>query len=385
MSSSPSDKPPKNDNKPPSQSPGNQEGEQPRRSSMPWVLIILGLTAVMLMAYSATSKNSGVEVGYSFFKEQVKARNVESIVFSKPDTITGKWKKDNIPENPNVEEGTTAEKLPLDFYTIRPPGEDRGLDALLTEGGVKSSAISMIEGMWGKTLMIFLGPVLIIGFFWFMMRRSSDQMGGGGMFGGFGKSTAKRYQPSDQIVTFDDVAAMKEAKRELQELVEFLKTPDKFQRLGAQIPKGVLLKGSPGTGKTLVARATAGESGVPFFSINGSEFIQLYVGVGASRVRDLFKTAREAAPCIIFIDEIDAIGRMRGTGVGGGSDEREQTLNQILSEMDGFDQSEAVIVMAATNRPDILDPALLRPGRFDRHVTIDKPTKEGRFRHSQST
>ena len=174
------------------------------------------------------------------------------------------------------------------------------------------------------------------------------------------------------------MAALEQAKLELQEIVEFLKTPGKFERLGAQIPKGVLLMGPPGTGKTLLARAVAGEAGVPFFSINGSEFIQMFVGVGASRVRDLFRTAKESAPCILFIDEIDAVGRERGAGFGGGHDEREQTLNQILSEMDGFLQTEAVIVLAATNRPDVLDPALLRPGRFDRHVTIDRPTKEGR-------
>jgi cell division protease FtsH len=180
------------------------------------------------------------------------------------------------------------------------------------------------------------------------------------------------------VTTFDDVAAMQEAKRELQEVVEFLKFPEKFQKLGAEIPRGVLLKGPPGTGKTLLSRATAGEAGVPFFAINGSEFIQMFVGVGASRVRDLFRNARAQSPCIVFIDEIDAVGRMRGAGFGGGHDEREQTLNQILSEMDGFDRSEAVIVLAATNRPDVLDEALLRPGRFDRHITIDRPAREGR-------
>ena len=172
---------------------------------------------------------------------------------------------------------------------------------------------------------------------------------------------------------------MDNAKRELQEVVEFLKNPEKFHRLGAQVPKGVLLVGPPGTGKTLLARAVAGEAGVPFFSINGSEFIQMFVGVGASRVRDLFRTAKENAPCLVFIDEIDAVGRMRGAGVGGGSDEREQTLNQILGEMDGFLPNEAVIVLAATNRPDVLDAALLRPGRFDRHVTVDRPTWQGRL------
>ena len=198
------------------------------------------------------------------------------------------------------------------------------------------------------------------------------------MLGNFTRSPAKRFHASDQRTTFDDVAAMEQAKSELQEVVEFLKAPAKFQRLGAQIPKGVLLMGPPGTGKTLLARATAGEAGVPFYSINGSEFIQMFVGVGASRVRDLFRTAKDSAPCILFIDELDAVGRIRGAGLGGGHDEREQTLNQILSEMDGFQQNEAVIVLSATNRPDVLDPALLRPGRFDRHVTIDRPTREGR-------
>src|SRR5207302_602196 len=202
---------------------------------------------------------------------------------------------------------------------------------------------------------------------------------GGGFLSNYIKSPAKRYERSKQRVTFDDVAGMQNAKGELQEVVEFLRSPEKFQRLGAVVPKGVLLVGPPGTGKTLLARAVAGEAGVPFFSISGSEFIQMFVGVGASRVRDMFKNAKENAPCILFIDEIDAVGRMRGAGVGGGSDEREQTLNQILSEMDGFTPTESVIVMAATNRPDVLVSALLRSGRFDRHITIDRPAWQGRM------
>src|SRR5213595_3232682 len=202
---------------------------------------------------------------------------------------------------------------------------------------------------------------------------------GGGFLSSYIKSPAKRYDKSKMRTTFEDVANMTAAKSELQEIVDFLKSPEKFQRLGAQIPKGVLFIGPPGTGKTLLARAAAGEAGVPFFSISGSEFIQMFVGVGASRVRDLFKTAKENSPCLIFIDEIDAVGRMRGAGFGGGSDEREQTLNQILSEMDGFQPTETVIVMAATNRPDVLDAALLRPGRFDRHITVDRPTWKGRL------
>jgi cell division protease FtsH len=227
-------------------------------------------------------------------------------------------------------------------------------------------------------VMIFLPAVLLLLVFLFLLPRFRDPLGGG-FLSNYIKSPAKRYERSKMRVTFDDVAGMQSAKSELQEVVEFLRSPEKFQRLGAVIPKGILLVGPPGTGKTLLARAVAGEAGVPFFSISGSEFIQMFVGVGASRVRDMFKTAKENSPCILFIDEIDAVGRMRGAGVGGGSDEREQTLNQILSEMDGFTPTEAVIVMAATNRPDVLDSALLRPGRFDRHITIDRPTWQGRL------
>ena len=228
-------------------------------------------------------------------------------------------------------------------------------------------------------LFMFLLPtlLLVLFFFVFLLPRFRDPLGGG-FLSNYVKSPAKRYDKTKMRVTFDDVANMVAAKSELQEIVDFLKSPEKFQRLGAQIPKGVLLIGPPGTGKTLLARAVAGEAGVPFFSISGSEFIQMFVGVGASRVRDMFRTAKENAPCLLFIDEIDAVGRMRGAGVGGGSDEREQTLNQILSEMDGFHPNESVIVIAATNRPDVLDSALLRPGRFDRHVTIDRPTWQGR-------
>ena len=227
--------------------------------------------------------------------------------------------------------------------------------------------------------MIVLFPaILLLVFLYLFVRRARDQFDGG-ILGSFVKSPAKRHDKSKQRTTFDEVAGLENAKSELQEIVEFLKSPEKFQRLGGRIPKGVLLNGPPGTGKTLLARAVAGEAGVPFFSISGSEFIQMFVGVGASRVRDMFKTAKENSPCILFIDEIDAVGRIRGAGLGGGHDEREQTLNQILTEMDGFSPSESVIVLAATNRPDVLDPALLRPGRFDRHVTVDLPTKKGRL------
>jgi cell division protease FtsH len=226
-------------------------------------------------------------------------------------------------------------------------------------------------------------PLLILslfaGLFFFLILPRVRDSAGGGFLNSYIRSPARRYEKSRGRVTFDDVAGMEGCKRELQEIVDFLRNPEKFTRLGAQVPKGVLLVGPPGTGKTLLAKAVAGEANVPFYSINGSEFIQMFVGVGASRVRDLFKTAKENAPCVIFIDEIDAVGRMRGAGVGGGSDEREQTLNQILSEMDGFTPNETVIVLAATNRPDVLDAALLRPGRFDRHVTVDRPTWQGRL------
>jgi len=212
-----------------------------------------------------------------------------------------------------------------------------------------------------------------------MFRRAREQFMGGGLLSGFAKSPAQRYESDQKRVTFKDVAGLEGVKRDLEEVIEFLKDPKKFQRLGGRVPKGVLLMGPPGTGKTLLARAVAGEAGVPFFSISGSEFIQMFVGVGAGRVRDLFKNAKEASPAILFIDEIDAVGRHRGAGLGGGNDEREQTLNQILSEMDGFEPTESVIVLAATNRPDVLDPALLRPGRFDRHITVDRPTLKGRI------
>jgi cell division protease FtsH len=230
-------------------------------------------------------------------------------------------------------------------------------------------------------LLAYALPILVFSalIFFFLLPRFRDPLSGGGFLSNYIKSPARRYERNKMRVTFEDVADMENAKGELQEIVDFLRTPDKFQRLGASVPKGVLLVGPPGTGKTLLARAVAGEAGVPFFSISGSEFIQMFVGVGASRVRDMFKTAKENAPCLLFIDEIDAVGRMRGAGVGGGSDEREQTLNQILSEMDGFQPNEMVIVIAATNRPDVLDSALLRPGRFDRHITVDRPTWQGRL------
>jgi cell division protease FtsH len=269
-------------------------------------------------------------------------------------------------------------------FSVQMPSPDSEyrslLDRLINEKGVRRGEASPNNAMnivWG---IFFLLPFVILLLLWLSYRRSQNQMlGGGGFLSGFSRSPAKRYEPNDKPITFNDVAGLEGVKADLVEIVEYLKDPDKFRRLGGRVPKGVLLNGPPGTGKTLLARAVAGEANVPFYSVNGSEFIQMFVGVGASRVRDLFKTAKDTGPAIIFIDEIDAVGRQRGAGLGGGHDEREQTLNQILSEMDGFQGVDTVIVIAATNRPDVLDPALLRPGRFDRHITVSRPTQRGRL------
>ena len=342
-------------------------------STGPLVFMLALGTLIAFWLWQTSPTNIGTTVKASTFYQQLANDNVESVHFMNH-VITGKWKQ---PLNSGTEKSKEDE---LTFNTVLPSSSvpDDELLPLLREKGVTYDAEDTSVGMGTQLVFWLIGPLLLLGFLWFMMRRSSDPMGGG-MMNSFVKSPAKRFQPKEQQSTFDDVAGMEQAKQELEEVVEFLKSPDKFQRLGARIPKGVLLMGNPGTGKTLLARATAGEAGVPFFAINGSEFIQMFVGVGASRVRDLFRTAKDNAPCIIFVDEIDAVGRVRGAGVGGGHDEREQTLNQILSEMDGFQESESIIVLAATNRPDVLDPALLRPGRFDRHVSVDKPNREGRL------
>ena len=291
--------------------------------------------------------------------------------------------QDSSTDGNSTQETKTAEeegrKLSEKFIVFINGGVDEELRKELLAHNVRIDFRQPVE--WGNILTLIwfclLIAMMVVMFSFF--RRTRDQMMGGGMLGGVTKSPARQYEADDGPgVTFDDVAGLKGVKRDLKEIIEFLRDPEKFARLGARVPKGVLLNGPPGTGKTLLAKAVAGEAGVPFFSISGSEFIQLFVGVGASRVRDMFKTAKKAAPAILFIDEIDAVGRQRGAGLGGGHDEREQTLNQILSEMDGFTPSETVIVIAATNRPDVLDPALLRPGRFDRHITVDRPSVEGR-------
>ncbi len=338
-----------------------------------WGMLLVALMLIGFVLFNF-NKSTGSTVDYVFVWKQAEKGNIDWVEYQ-GDHIKGHWKK--IPESPDPK----ISKLTPDFEMVPPVQMDHELKNHFMANGVQIKAKSADGNFTSRDMLFLLIQILPFAFlFWFlwsMIRKNSDPFGSGPL-GSFIRSPAKRFKPNEQQTTFDDVAAMEHAKQDLQEIVEFLKTPAKFQRLGAQIPKGVLLMGPPGTGKTLLARATAGEAGVPFFAINGSEFIQMFVGVGASRVRDMFRTAKESAPCILFVDEIDAVGRIRGAGLGGGHDEREQTLNQILSEMDGFQQTEAVIVIAATNRPDVLDPALLRPGRFDRHVTVDRPTKVGR-------
>ncbi len=334
---------------------------------MMWFLLA-GLLVIGIFYFGQSPKRS--KISYGQFRDDLERGNVAE-VHVQGMRIYGKFgSKERDPD------------LLPEFYTVVPPYvlEDRQLDDLLWQklGGKYSAEEppnndALLMGVYVLVTFLLLAGV------WFMFRRTQDRVLGGGVLAGFGKSPAKRYESGDKPITFDDVAGLEQVKHELEEIVEFLKDPEKFQRLGGRVPKGVLLMGPPGTGKTLLGRAVAGEAGVPFFSISGSEFIQMFVGVGASRVRDMFVTAKQAAPSILFIDEIDAVGRHRGAGLGGGHDEREQTLNQILSEMDGFTQNESVIVMAATNRPDVLDPALLRPGRFDRHVTVDRPNYRGRL------
>ena len=325
-------------------------------------LAIWGVIAVMLVAVwgvmgqqSANKGGSVSDISYSELLRRVEAGEVEQVVL-RGDRVEGV-----------LESGSR-------FRSVAPTPSD-ALQQQLTEAGVEINVTSR-EGNVLWSLLIGFGPVILIFglmFWWF-----SRMQGGARGAMGFGKSKARLLTEHKNRKTFDDVAGVDEAKEELQEVVDFLKDPGKFQRLGGKIPKGALLVGPPGTGKTLLARAVAGEAGVPFFSISGSDFVEMFVGVGASRVRDMFEQAKKNAPCIIFIDEIDAVGRHRGAGLGGGNDEREQTLNQLLVEMDGFEASENIILIAATNRPDVLDPALLRPGRFDRQVVVPNPDVAGR-------
>ena len=325
------------------------------------VWVVVGLLLVSLFNFFQESQTSpdAREINFSQFVAEVEAGNVEEVVIS-GDSITGR-----------LADGRR-------FSSYAPPN-DPTLVNRLTERGVSITAkpdTSNAPTIWG-ILLSWFPMLLLIGVWVFFMRQMQS---GGGKAMGFGKSKAKLLNETHGRVTFEDVAGIDEAKDDLQEIVEFLKDPGKFQKLGGRIPKGALLVGPPGTGKTLLARAIAGEANVPFFSISGSDFVEMFVGVGASRVRDMFEQAKSNAPCIIFIDEIDAVGRHRGAGLGGGNDEREQTLNQLLVEMDGFEANEGIILIAATNRPDVLDPALLRPGRFDRQVVVPNPDIIGRER-----
>ena len=323
-----------------------------------YLLIIL--VAISVIDYFSAKSTQKQEVEYTQFLAKVDSGEVQKVVLIQ-----------------NTIHGTLADGT--EFTTISPdePYSDPDLYKKLTDKGVDIAAANPPEPPWWSQMLSSVLPILLLVGLWFFMMQQTQ--GGGGRVMSFGKSRA-RMSGADKIkVTFQDVAGADEAKQELEEVVEFLKQPKKFNDLGARIPKGVLLYGPPGTGKTLLARAVAGEAGVPFFSISGSDFVEMFVGVGASRVRDLFEQAKKSAPCIVFIDEIDAVGRQRGAGVGGGHDEREQTLNQLLVEMDGFAANEGIIIIAATNRPDILDPALLRPGRFDRQIVVDKPDVRGRL------
>lgn len=321
------------------------------------VFIIIAITAMALFAYFTpmTSKPEEVKLGEAIALSQ-RGEVVESVIDGEQLLMT-------------TTEGKELKTVIGNLGVV----ELKELGYVFEEGGpkVKPSGIN-----WGNMAINFLPLILFGGLLFFLFRRAQ---GANNQAFSFGRSRARLFPLRSPTVTFDDVAGVDEAKQELREVVDFLKSREKFQRLGARIPKGVLLMGPPGTGKTLLARAVAGEAGVPFFSISGSEFVEMFVGVGASRVRDLFDQAKRNAPCIVFIDEIDAVGRHRGAGLGGGHDEREQTLNQILTEMDGFDTNTNVIVLAATNRPDILDPALLRPGRFDRRIILDRPDINGRL------
>ncbi len=361
-----------------------KEGPKPFfRSSTGWLLVVLILVGVILLLTEQSGRRR--EITYGQFRAELARKNIAKVDL-RGSTIYGEFKsppKDASPEEDASPKGLVGSlsrnSLKFVCEIPSPALADSTLDQqLLTELGPNYKATQPADNtVWLSVLYLAVTVGLFVGL-WLMFRRARDQVFGGGILSGFIKSPAKRYQATGKKVTFQDVAGLENVKAELEEIVEFLKNPEKFQRLGAKVPKGVLLMGPPGTGKTLLGRAVAGEANVPFFFINGSEFIQMFVGVGASRVRDLFATAKENAPSILFIDEIDAVGRHRGAGLGGGHDEREQTLNQILSEMDGFSQNDSVIVMAATNRPDILDPALLRPGRFDRHITVDRPNAKGR-------
>ncbi|MBP7901365.1 MAG: ATP-dependent zinc metalloprotease FtsH [Spirochaetes bacterium] len=324
------------------------------------LILLVVMLAVMIFTLDPGKDKKTEELGYNEFLQYVNDSRIVELTINENRIIEGAYLKDN---------------APVKFKTII-PYQDNALVQKLVEKNVKMKGKLPEEGIFYKILMSPLPWLIMLVLLFFFLMRQFQSTGSKAM--NFGKTRAKLHHESNNKVTFDDVAGIDEAKGELSEIVDFLKKPEKYIKLGAKIPKGVLLVGPPGTGKTLLARAIAGEAGVKFFSISGSDFMEMFVGVGASRVRDLFDQGKKNSPCIIFIDEVDAIGRLRGAGLGGGHDEREQTLNQLLVEMDGFETNEGLIIIAATNRPDVLDPALLRPGRFDRQVIVDVPDVRGR-------
>ena len=342
--------------------PGGNRFSRVSRTASFWVLLVL--MTVLILQVMRGQEEAFTELNYSQFSSQLNAGNIHEITVVAGETVEGEL------SSPILVEGQETVR----FRTMLPGPITEALIALLEQQGVIISAEPARQG-WGTFLLTALPWLLFLGFWIWIFR---TMQGGGNKAFQFGRSKAKLISPDKPQVNFSDVAGADEAKVELEEIIEFLKDPHKFSRLGGRLPKGVLLVGPPGTGKTLLARAVAGEAGRPFFQMSGSDFVEMFVGVGASRVRDLFDQGKAHAPCIIFVDEIDAVGRHRGAGLGGGHDEREQTLNALLVEMDGFEANEGVILLAATNRPDVLDPALLRPGRFDRQVVVDLPDVKGR-------
>ncbi|MAT98326.1 MAG: cell division protein FtsH [Anaerolineaceae bacterium] len=337
-----------------------------------WLLLILPLVLYYFWLSDGGDANR-IELDYSRFRQQVVAENVTAVTFDNMEIRGELIEPVTVPAADAA--GDAATVTGTEFITHIPSVGDDSLLALLEENEVTVTAVPPADNTLWAILINILPFLLLIGLGYFFISRMRQP---GQQIFSMGQSRARLYDDEQEPITFSDVAGLEGAKTELEEIVAYLKSPERVQRLGGQAPKGILLVGPPGTGKTLLARAVAGEAGVPFFSITGSDFMEMFVGVGASRVRGLFDDARKAAPCIIFIDELDSIGRRRGAGLGGGHDEREQTLNQMLSEMDGFEPTENVVVMAATNRPDILDPALLRPGRFDRQITVNLPTLSAR-------
>ena len=373
----------KNDGK---QSPKGSKGKGPNRpdDNFDWskvVRMVLGwgaviFAAVIVMQVFRTGQENYVEIPFAEYRRLLNETDkIKDATITKSDINDYFFRADLTSETSVNIEGTSTSVKAISVYIPEPIIKEE--ETLWKEKGINYS-FDKQSNEWLNILIGFLPWILIIAIWVIIMRRMQGQSGGSRGIFSFGKSKAKLMTRAEQKVTFRDVAGADEAKVELQEIIEFLREPSKFQKLGGKIPRGVLLLGPPGTGKTLLARAVAGEAGVPFYSISGADFVEMFVGVGASRVRDLFDTGKKNAPCIIFIDEIDAVGRHRGAGLGGGHDEREQTLNQLLVEMDGFEQNSGVIIIAATNRPDVLDPALLRPGRFDRQVVVDRPDVKGR-------